>query len=107
MVMVTFSFLVHMFVTENIYIYIYIIYITYVYILIKQLLHFVRSYDDCVYIRRTYQSKVKKFKVPHQTVANKLSVEWLPGEFRNFRQLETVLIERRILFKNVTVIPKG
>ena len=88
-------------------IYIYIIYIIYVYILIKQLLHFVRSYDDCVYIRRTYQSKVKKFKVPHQTVANKLSVEWLPGEFRNFRQLETVLIERRILFKNVTVIPKG
>ena len=107
MVMITFSFLVHMFVTENIYIHIYYIYYICIYILIKQLLHFVRSYDDCVYIRRTCQSKVKKFKVPHQTVANKLSVEWLPGEFRNFRQLETVLIERRILFKKVTVIPKG
>ena len=106
--MVTFSFLVHMFVTEKtIYLYIYIIYTIYVYILIKQLLRFVRSYDDCVYIRRICQSKVKKFKVPHQTVANKLSVEWLAGEFRNFRQLETVLIERRILFKKVTVIPKG
>ena len=40
-------------------------------------------------------------------MSNKLSVEWLPREFRNLRRLETVLVAKRILFKKVTVMPKG
>ena len=40
-------------------------------------------------------------------MSNKQSVEWLSREFRNLRRLETVLVARRILFKKVTVMPKG
>ena len=67
----------------------------------------VRSYDHGVYICKTCHSKVKKNKVSCQAVSNKLSVEWLAREFGNLRRLETVLAARRILFKKVTVMPKG
>ena len=39
-------------------------------------------------------------------MSNKLSVEWLPREFGNLRQLEIVPVARKILFKKVTVMPK-
>ena len=75
--------------------------------LAKQLLDLKRSYDGCFYICRTCHSKVNRNKIPCQSASNKLSVEQLPGEFRNFRRLETVLVARRILLKKNTVMPKG
>ena len=75
--------------------------------LTKQLLDLKRSYDGCFYICKTCHSKVKRNKIPCQPVSNKLSVEQLPSEFRNLERLETVLVARRILFKKITVMPKG
>ena len=74
---------------------------------VNQLVQLVGFYDHGVYICKTCHSKVKKNKVPCQAVSNKLSVKWLPREFRNPRRLETLLVARRILFKKVTVMPKG
>ena len=48
-----------------------------------------------------------KNNVPCQAVSNKLAVELLPNEFRDLRRLERVLVAKRILFKKVTVMPKG
>ena len=65
---------------------------------VNQLVQLVGSYDHGVYLCKTCHSKVKKNKVPCLAVSNKLSVEWLPREFRNLRRLETVVVARRILF---------
>ena len=75
--------------------------------LTKQLLGLKRSYDGCFYICKTCHSKVKRNKIPCQSVSNKLSVDQLPSEFRKLLHLETILVARRILFKKITVMPKG
>ena len=75
--------------------------------LTKKLLDLERSYDGCFYICETCHSKVKRNKMPCQSVSNKLSTEQLPSEFRNLRCLETVLVARRILFKKIMVMPKS
>ena len=74
---------------------------------VNRLVQLVGSYDHGVYVCKTCQSKVTKNKLPCQAVSNKLSVKWLPRELRNLRRLETGLVARRILFKKVTVMPKG
>ena len=51
--------------------------------------------------------RLKKNNVPCQAVSNKLTVELLPNEFRDLLRLERVLVAKRILFKKVTVMPKG
>ena len=42
-----------------------------------------------------------------KAVANKLFVEDLPKQFQGINRLERLLASRRILFKKVTVMPKG
>ena len=74
--------------------------------LTKPLLDLNRSYDGCFYICKTCHSKVKRNKIPCQSVFNKLSAEQLPSEFRNLRRLEIVLVARRIFFKKNKVAPK-
>ena len=46
-------------------------------------------------------------KIPFQPVLNKLQIFQLPHELRNARRHERVLISRRILFKKITIMPKG
>ena len=48
-----------------------------------------------------------KNSVPCQAVANRLNVVELPKLFQDIRRLERLLVSRRILFKKVTVMPKG
>ena len=64
------------------------------------------SHDHCGYICKTCYNKVKKNKVLCKVVSNKISIECLPREFRKLRQLETIVVVRRILYKKVIVIPK-
>ena len=45
--------------------------------------------------------------VPCQVVASRLNVVEMPKLFQNIRRLERFLVSRRILFKKVTVMPKG
>ena len=59
----------------------------------------------CIYVELA--TKRLKNNVPFQAVSNKLAVELLPNGFRDLRRLERVLVAKRILFKKVTVMPKG
>ena len=75
--------------------------------LVKELVHLGSSYDGRLYICRTCHNKVKKNNVPSQAVSNRLAAELLPNEFRDLCRLERVLVAKTILFKKVTVMPKG
>ena len=67
----------------------------------------VKSYDDNYYICTTCDKALRKNSVPCQAVANRLNVVELPKLFQDICRLERLLVSRRILFKKVTVMPKG
>ena len=67
----------------------------------------VKSYDDNYYICTTCDKALRKSSVPCQAVANRLNVVELPKLFQDICRLERLLLPRRILFKKVTVMPKG
>ena len=60
-----------------------------------------------LYICLTCNGHLKKQKVPPQAVWNKLEVFRIPEVLSDLNRLEKVLISRRILFKKVTIMPKG
>ena len=51
--------------------------------------------------------KVSKNQMPCQSVKNKLEVTELPLELKDFYKLETILIELRICFQKIIIMPKG
>ena len=65
------------------------------------------SYDGNYYICNTCDKALQNNRMPCQGVANKLFVEDLPKQFQGINRLERLLASRRILFKKVTVMPKG
>ena len=67
----------------------------------------VMSYDGNYYICNTCDKALRSKRMPCQAVANRLFVEDLPKQFQGFNMFERLLASRRILFKKVTVIPKG
>ena len=67
----------------------------------------VHSHDCELYICLTYDQKIKKNDITGQVVANKLDIEKLPIQFQTIRRLEKVPVSRRILFKKISVMPKG
>ena len=50
---------------------------------------------------------MQKNSVPCQAVANRINIVELPKFFQDIHRLERFLVSRRILFKKVTVMPKG
>ena len=63
--------------------------------------------DNNNYICTACDESLRKNSVPCQAVANRLNVLELPKLFQDIRRLERLLVSRRILFKKVTVMPKG
>ena len=55
----------------------------------------------------TCDKKLSKKKIPCQSVYNKLQIYELPSEISEIRLLERVLVSKRIIFKKVTIMPKG
>ena len=51
--------------------------------------------------------KTQKCKVPCQAVCNKVAVCCLPEQFKSVRKLDILLISKRLLFKKMTIMPKG
>ena len=68
---------------------------------------FVSSFDGNFYICKTYGKKLNKNCIPCQAVCNMLEVCELPKEFKDIRRLERVLVARRLLFKKISITPKG
>ena len=60
-----------------------------------------------LYICLTCNGHLKKQKVPPQAVWNKLEVLRIPEVLSDLNRLEKVLNSWRILFKKVTIMPKG
>ena len=50
---------------------------------------------------------MKKSEIPAQAVSNKLDIFDFPDDLANMNRLEKAIISRRILFKNITIMPKG
>ena len=67
----------------------------------------VESFDQNEYICQTCHSKLKKNKIPCQAVSNNLQMFDLPTNFERLRKLEKIIISKRILFKRITIMPKG
>ena len=63
--------------------------------------------NNTTYICNTYHSYLNKSHIPAQAICNKLQIFEAPAEIKNLNRLERILIERRILFKKVTIMPKA
>ena len=73
----------------------------------ENIIFMVKSYDDNYYICTTCDKALRKNSVSCQAVTNRLMLLELPKLFQDIRRLERLLVSRRILFKKVTVMPKG
>ena len=69
--------------------------------------HEVTSCDGRLYICHTCHTKLKKSEIPAQAVWNKLEFFLLPDDLANMNRRERAIISRRILFKKITIMPKG
>ena len=65
------------------------------------------SFDGCLYMCKTCHKKVVKGKVSCQSVSNNLEVYNFPSHFRGIWKLEKVLIAKRLLFREITIMPRG
>ena len=70
-------------------------------------MYLVSSFDNCMYICKTCDGRMKNGMIPCQAVSNKLELYDFPAELRYVNKLEKVLIAKRILFKKVAIMPKG
>ena len=73
----------------------------------QNIIFMVKPYDDNYYICTTCDEALRRNSVPCQAVANRLNVVELPKLLQDIRRLERLLVSRRILFKKLTVMPKG
>ena len=67
----------------------------------------VDSYDFNRYICLTCNKHILKKKIPCQSVWNKLVLDNIPEEICVLNRLEKILISKRILFKKLSIMPKG
>ena len=74
---------------------------------IDQFYYEVCSFNDLFYVCGTCHKKLIKSEIPAQAVWNKLDISVLPDDLPNLNRLEKVIISRRILFKKITIMPKG
>ena len=66
-----------------------------------------QSFDGKLYICHTCHKKFKKGEIPAQAVSNKLNIFDFPEHLASMNRLEKTIISRRILFKIITIMPKG
>ena len=72
---------------------------------LDELIYNVNNID--MYICQTCDRHMRKQQIPVQAVWNKLGLFKIPEVLSNLNRLEKVLIARRILFKKVSIMPKG
>ena len=63
--------------------------------------------DIYIFIKPTMKKLCQINKVPCLSVSNKLDVYNCPSHFRGIRKLEKVSIAKRLLFKKITIMPRG
>ena len=68
---------------------------------------FHESFDQCKYVCITCDKHLKKNTTPPQAVTNKSMLDPIPDVLSILNRLEKTLISKRILFKKITIMPKG
>ena len=63
-----------------------------------------RSFDEKTYICDTCHKHLSRNKMPCQTVFNKMSLDPIPDELKDLRNLDKILISKRIIFRKITVM---
>ena len=63
--------------------------------------------NGTTYICNLCCSYLKKSHIPAQAVCNNLQIFEALAEIKSLNRLERILIARRVLFKKVTIMPKG
>lgn len=55
----------------------------------------------------TCHKRLRRSVIPARSVCNKLDIHVSPHDLKNLNRLERTVISGRILFKKVTIMPKG
>ena len=63
-----------------------------------------KSFDEKSHICGTCHKNLNKNEIPCQAVHNKMAVDLITNELKDFKKLEKVLISKRILFKKIAII---
>ena len=74
------------------------------YILTLELYHPVKSFDEKLNMCETCQGHFYKNEIPCQAFRNKMALDPIQGELKDFKKLEEDLISRGVLFKNIVII---
>ena len=64
----------------------------------------VRSFDEKTYTGDTYHKHLSRNEMPCQVVFNKMSLDPIPDELKDFKKLEKILIFKRIILKKIAII---
>ena len=63
-----------------------------------------KSFDETLYICETCKKHLYKNQIPYQGVCNKMGLDSIPDELTDLKELEKILISKRIMFKNTTIM---
>lgn len=58
-----------------------------------------KSFDETLYICEACKKHLYKNEIPYQGICNKMVLDSIPDELKDLKELEKVLISKRILFK--------
>ena len=74
------------------------------YILTVEFYSPVRSFDEKFNTCNTCHKHLSRKKMPCKAVFNKMSLDPVPDELKDFKKLEKILISRRIILKKITIM---
>ena len=73
-------------------------------ILTAELYRSVKSFDGKIYICDTCHKHPSRNEILCQAVFNKMSLDSIPDELKDFKKLEKILISKRIIFKKIAIM---
>ena len=62
------------------------------------------SFDEKIYIFDTCHKHLSRNEIPCQAVFNKMSLDSIPDQLKDFKKLQKILISKKIIFKKIAVM---
>ena len=72
--------------------------------LYTELYRSVRSFDEKIYICDTCNKHLSINEIPCQEIFNKMSLDSIPDELKDFKKIEKISISRKIIFKKIAIM---
>ena len=73
-------------------------------VLTPELYHPTKQFAKKLHICETCPKHLNENKIPCQAVCNKMAVNPIPSELKDFKKFKKVLISKRILFKKIVIM---